>query len=94
MTTKFIRWFNDNYGHLGYSLSEFYVSEYDLVTRFDILKFGIKTKMNNLSLEKIADFIVTDINLMKLIFDSLFRHHGYTLDEDFKPIKQVKEFKL
>jgi hypothetical protein len=94
MTTKLRKWFNDNYGHLGYSLSEVYVTEYDLVTRFDILKFGMKTKMNNLSLEKIMDFIVTDINLMKLVFDALFRHHGYGTDEDFKPIKQVKEFKL
>jgi hypothetical protein len=94
MTTKFIRWFNDNYGHLGYSLSEVYVSECDLVTRFDILRFGIKTKMNNLSLEKIADFIVVDVDLLKLVFDALFRHHGYVLDEYFKPIKQVKEFKL
>lgn len=88
------KWFNDNYGHLGYSLSEVYISEHDLVIRFDILKFGIKTKMNNLSLEKIMDFIVTDINLMKLLFDALFRHHGYEIGEDFKPIKQVKEFKI
>jgi hypothetical protein len=40
------------------------------------------------------DFTAGDSGLRKLLFDALFRQHGYSVDNDFIPLKQIKEFKL
>lgn len=87
-------WFLENYGQLGFNLSPFYYINNDLLPRFNILRFGSRTEINGLSLEKIMDFTVGDSDLKKLLFDALFRQHGYNLGNDFVPLKQVKEFKL
>lgn len=88
------QWFNENYGHLGYDLSTFYQNSDDLICRFDVLYFGTITELNGLNLEKIMDFTAGNSELRKLLFDALFRQHGYRIDGDFTPIKQIKEFKL
>ena len=88
------KWFKENYGHLGYDLSTFYDIDNDLICRFDILRFGRKTEIKELNLEKIMDFTAGDSDLRKLLFDALFRQHGYNVNNDFVPLKQVKEFKL
>ena len=88
------KWFNENYSHLGYDLSTFYDINNDLVPRFDVLYFGTTTKLTELNLEKIMDFTAGDSDLRKLLFDALFRQYGYRVDEDFLPLKRVKEFKL
>ena len=88
------KWFNENYGHLGYDMSTFYETNNDLICRFDVLYFGTTTELNGLNLEKIMDFTAGNSDLRKLLFDALFRQHGYRVDGDFTPIKQVKEFKL
>ena len=88
------RWFRENYGHLGYDLSPFYDIDDDLIFRFDIFKFGRKTEIKELNLEKIMDFTAGDSGLRKLLFDALFRQHGYSVGNDFIPLKQIKEFKL
>ena len=87
-------WFRENYGHLGYDLSTFYDIDNDLICRFDILRFGRKTEIRGLNLERIMDFTAGDSDLRKILFDALFRHHGYRVDGDFLPLKQIKEFKL
>ena len=68
----FKRWFRINYGHLGYDLTPCYITE-DLVTKFDVLRFGRETEIKELNLEKIMDFSVGDGELRKLLFDALFR---------------------
>ena len=88
------RWFRENYGHLGYDLSPFYYIDDDLICRFNILQFGRKTEIKELNLEKIMDFTAGDSSLRKLLFDALFRQHGYSVGNDFIPLKQIKEFKL
>ena len=87
-------WFLENYGHLGYDLSPFYDIDDDLICRFNILQFGRKTEIKELNLEKIMDFTAGDSSLRKLLFDALFRQHGYSVGNDFIPLKQIKEFKL
>ena len=87
------QWFNENYSHLGYDMSTFYQTD-DFVCRFDILQHGEITKLQSLNLEKIMDFTAGNSELRKLLFDALFRQHGYRIDGDFTPIKQIKEFKL
>jgi hypothetical protein len=87
-------WFRENYGHLGYDLSPFYDIDNDLICKFDILRFGRKTEIKELNLEKIMDFTAGDSGLRKLLFDALFRQHGYSVGNDFTPLKQIKEFKL
>lgn len=89
----FKRWFRINYGHLGYDLTPCYITE-DLVTKFDVLRFGRETEIKELNLEKIMDFSVGDGELRKLLFDALFRQHGYRVDNDFIPLKEIKEFRL
>jgi hypothetical protein len=87
------RWFRINYNHLGYSLTPCYTTE-DLITKFDVLRFGRETEIKELNLEKIMDFSVSDSELRKLLFDALFRQHGYRVDNDFTPLKEIKEFRL
>lgn len=87
------RWFRINYSHLGYSLTPYYNDE-NLVPRFDILRFGRETEIKELNLEKIMDFSAGDGELRKLLFDALFKQHGYRVDNDFTPLKEIKEFKL
>jgi len=87
------RWFIINYNHLGYDLTPYHNDE-NLVPRFDILRFGRETEIKELNLEKIMDFTSGNRELRKLLFDALFRQHGYRVDNDFTPLKQVKEFKL
>jgi len=86
-------WFRLNYGHIGYDLTPYYTGD-DLIIKFDILQFGRKTEIKELNLEKIMDFTSGNIELKKLLFDALLRQHGYRVDNDFIPLKQVKEFKL
>ena len=88
------RWFRVNYSHLGYDLTPYYTVGEDLVPRFDILKFGRETEIKGLNLEKIMDFSAGDGELRKLLFDALFRQHGYRVDNDFIPLKEIKEFRL
>jgi len=40
------------------------------------------------------DFTAGDSGLRKLLFDALFRQHGYNVGNDFIPLKKIKEFKL
>ena len=40
------------------------------------------------------DFSGSDRELRKLLFDALFRQYGYRVDNDFSPLKEIKEFKL
>jgi len=87
------RWFEFNYNHLGYQVTHCYTTE-DLIIKFDILRFGRETEIKELNLEKIMDFTAGDSDLRKLLFDALFRQHGYNVNNDFVPLKQVKEFKL
>jgi hypothetical protein len=87
-------WFSENYGQLGFNLSPFYYIKNDISPKFNILRFGGRTEINGLSLKKIMDFTAGDSDLRKLLFDALFRQHGYNMDNDFVPLKQVKEFKL
>jgi len=87
------RWFRVNYSHLGYDLTPYYIGE-DLVPKFDILKFGRETEIKELNLEKIMDFSGSDRELRKLLFDALFRQYGYRVDNDFSPLKEIKEFRL
>ena len=89
----FKRWFRINYGHLGYDLTPYYNDE-NLVPKFDILRFGRETELKELNLEKIMDFSAGDRELRKLLFDALFRQHGYRVDNDFTPLKEIKEFRL
>jgi hypothetical protein len=93
MYDSFKRWFRRNYGHLGYDLTPCYNDE-NLVPKFDILRFGRETELKELNLEKIMDFSAGDRELRKLLFDALFRQHGYRVDNDFTPLKEIKEFKL
>lgn len=86
-------WFNINYSHLGYQVTNCYTTE-DLITKFDILRFGRETGIKELNLEKIMDFSAGDGELRKLLFDALFRQHSYRVDNDFTPLKEIKEFKL
>ena len=88
------RWFRINYSHLGYDLTPYYTVGEDLIPKFDILKFGRETEIKELNLEKIMDFTSGNRELRKLLFDALFRQYGYRVDNDFTPLKQVKEFKL
>jgi hypothetical protein len=78
------RWFEFNYNHLGYQVTHCYTTE-DLITKFDILRFGRETEIKELN---------CDGELRKLLFDALFRQHGYRVDNDFTPLKEIKEFKL
>jgi hypothetical protein len=66
------RWFEFNYNHLGYQVTHCYTTE-DLITKFDILRFGRETEIKELNLEKIMDFSAGDGELRKLLFDALFR---------------------
>jgi len=93
MYDSFKRWFIRNYGYLGYDLSPMYSGE-NLVPKFDILRFGRETELKELNLEKIMDFSAGDRELRKLLFDALFRQHGYRVDNDFTPLKEIKEFRL
>jgi hypothetical protein len=86
-------WFRLNYGHIGYDLTPYYNDE-NLVPKFDILRFGRETELKELNLEKIMDFSAGDRELRKLLFDALFRQHGYRVDNDFVPLKQINKFKL
>jgi hypothetical protein len=40
------------------------------------------------------DFTVGNFELRKTIFDTLLQSHGYRLDNDFTPIKKIKQFEL
>lgn len=93
------KWFEESYGHLGYSLSHYYYIFGDDFTdnktiNFRVLYFGEKTKIKGISLEKVIDLTTNDNNLRKLLFDALFRQHGYRVDNDFTPIKEMKKIKL
>lgn len=92
---KFLKnWFEINYGHLGFSITPYYHNEGSLEPRFDILRFGGQTEIKDLNLEKIMDFTANNGELRKLLFDALFRQHGYRVDNDFIPLKEIKEFRL
>ena len=91
---KLKRWFIENYGHLGYDLSAFYTIDNEIVSRFDILRFGRETEIKQLNLEIIIDVTESDSDLRKLLFDALFRQHGYNVDNNFLPLKKNKEFNL
>jgi len=93
MYQKLKCWFDFNYNHLGYQITPCYTTE-DLITKFDVLRFGRETEIKELNLEKIMDFSVGNRELRKLLFDALFRQHGYRVDNDFTPLKEIKEFKL
>ena len=94
MYQRLKNWFRLNYSHLGYDLTPYYTVGEDLIPKFDILKFGRETEIKELNLEKIMDFTSRNPEVKKLLFDALFRQHGYRVDNDFTPLKQVKEFKL
>tara|TARA_R110000803_G_scaffold101737_1_gene169726 strand:- start:236 stop:526 length:291 start_codon:yes stop_codon:yes gene_type:complete len=94
MYQRLKNWFRLNYSHLGYDLTPYYTVGEDLIPKFDILKFGRETEIKELNLEKITDFTSANPEVKKLLFDALFRQHGYRIDNDFVPLKQVKEFKL
>ena len=42
------KWFYENYGGFGYNLSDLYIDEQNLKYRFNIERFGKKTKMLDL----------------------------------------------
>jgi len=91
---KFLKnWFEINYGHLGFSIAPYYYNE-GLEPRFDILKFGGQTEIKDLNLEKIMDFTANDGELRKLLFNALLKQYGYRVDNDFTPLKEIKEFRL
>lgn len=94
MYQRLKNWFRLNYSHLGYDLTPYYTVGEDLIPKFDILKFGRETEIKELNLEKIMDFTSRNPEVKKLLFDALFRQHGYNVGNDFVPLKQVKEFKL
>jgi hypothetical protein len=91
--SDFRRWFNETYGYLSFSMSDFYVGEMGTL-RFDVLHNNNVSDLNNLNIDKILDFIGGDSEMSELLFDALFRQNGYRVDNDFTPLKQVKEFKL
>ncbi len=92
---KFLKnWFDINYGHLGFGITPYYHNEGSLEPRFDILKFGGQTEIKDLNLEKIMDFTANDGELRKLLFNALLKQYGYRVDNDFTPLKEIKEFKL
>lgn len=84
------KWFYDNYGSFGYNLSDLYIDEQNLKYKFNIERFGKKTKMLDLDLEKIVD-LTWDLELRKTIFDALFFLEGYGYDGDFKPKKIIRD---
>ena len=87
-------WFDETYGHLGFKISEPYQDEENLKFYFGILHNNNKTDIRRVNLENIMDFTVGDFELRKLIFDTLLQSHGYRLDNDFIPLKKIKEFEL
>lgn len=87
-------WFLLNYEHLGFDLSPFYQDEDNLKFYFGILYNNNKTGMCRISLENVLDFTTHDLELRKLIFDTLLTTYGYRVDGDFTPIKKVKQFEL
>jgi hypothetical protein len=86
-------WFLENYGHLGFKLSTYYGDD-DLILRCDIMFNEEISRITGLNIEKVMDFTVGNSDLRKLLFDALLRQNGYRLDNDFMPLKQMKEFKL
>jgi predicted DNA-binding helix-hairpin-helix protein len=87
--TSLKKWFKENYGDFGYDLSDVYIDEQKLKCRFDIERFGKKTTMLGLDLEKVFD-LTWDLELRKSIFDGLFLIKGYGNDGDFKPKKIIR----
>ena len=87
-------WFRLNYGHLDFDLSPYYIDEENLKPYFGILYRNNKTRITRVSLENIFDFTSYCPELKKLIFDALLQSYGYRLDNNFTPIKKIKEFEL
>ena len=48
----------------------------------------------NVVLEKIMAFTANDEELRKLLFNALLKQYGYRVDNDFTPLKEIKEFRL
>ena len=86
-------WFLENYGHLGFKLSTYY-GDNSLGLRCDIIINDEISRITGINIGKIMDFTGRDTELRKLLFDALLRQNGYRLDNNFIPLKQIKEFKL
>jgi hypothetical protein len=84
-------WFNETYGHLGFKISEPYQDEENLKFYFGILYNNNKTDISRVNLENVMDY---HFEIRKLLFDALLKSHGYRLDNDFTPLKKIKEFEL
>lgn len=87
--TSLKKWFEENYGNFGYDLSNTYFDEENSKYRFDIERFGKKTTMLGLDLNKVFD-LTWDLELRKSIFDALFLVKGYCNEGDFKPKKIIR----
>ena len=85
-------WFQKEYGHLGLSLSKLTIDD-DGIYRFDILYKGCVSKLTGFNFNKVLDFIVTDDEFKKLIFDALLRSEDY-FNMDFKPKQKINKFTL
>ena len=92
--TRLKNWFSDTYNYLGFELSVLYQDEEDLKFYFGVLYNNNKTDMRRINLERVLELTLGDMELRKLIFDTLLTSNGYRIDGDFTPIKQIKEFKL
>jgi hypothetical protein len=87
-------WFDETYGHLGFKISEPYQDGEDLKFYFGILYNNNKTDIRRVNLERVMDFTVGDFELRRLLFNTLLQSHGYRLDNDFTPLKKIKQFEL
>lgn len=87
------RWFNANYSHLGFKLSTYYGND-DLILRCDIMYNNETSRITGIDIEKVMDFTAGDSDLRKLLFDALLKQNGYRLDNDFTPLKKIKQFEL
>jgi hypothetical protein len=88
------KWFNETYGHLGFKISEPHQNEEDLKFYFYIQHTNNKTNICRVNLEKIVDLTGDNIELRKMLFTTLLKHHGCKVCFDFRPVKKIKQFEL
>jgi hypothetical protein len=87
-------WFLVNYGHLDFKLSPLFREEDSQKFYFHILHKQNNTNIGKINFEKVLELTLNDLELRKLLFDALLKSNGHRLDNNFKPIKEIKKFKL
>ena len=87
------RWFNANYSHLGFKLSTYYGDDSHGL-KCDIMINDEISRITGINIEKVMGFSGRDTELRKLLFDALLKQNGYRLDNDFTPLKKIKQFEL